>query len=441
VTTRQLFAQARALPRRLGATTADGFARYRRLLDRRDAVWLIGAGVVSEIGDWFNAVALIALSYDLGNGALGVGGMLALRAVPRLILQAPAGALVDCWPVRRVLVLSHLAMAVIAASFVVLLEAPELWLLYALVLALEVANTVAWPAYRVQLAKVTPPEQFGAANGLLSILLTGAQFIGPLLGGLALVGFGSAPVFLLNGLSYAAVALVAARVVPPADARQERTPAGAPSTEPLPAAGPPSQAGYGWLLRQPELALFAGAALGVTVAIRGAIALFVVRSLDLDLGDAGPGYFYAAVALGAIVGGLVAGGGTHDRPIALRRAAIAMIVCTLALVGFGVLDGVPASLLALAVAGLATNVYEVLGLTFFQHRLPSSLFGRFMSVFLIALGLGGIVGALAAPLIETSTSVLLALVTVSLPGLVLALALLASLGGRASVGERSDAAE
>jgi MFS family permease len=289
----------------------------------------------------------------------------------------------------------------------------------------------------VQLAQATPPEQFAAANGLLSILMTGAGLVGPLLGGLVLVGAGAAPVFLLNGLSFAAVALVAARLLQP-----EKSTAAASllAAEWERGSQPPPTAptGYVWLLRQPELALFAGAALGVTVAIRGAIALFVVRSRDLDLGDAGPGYFYAAVALGAVIGGLFAGGGTHDRPTALRRAAGAMIACALALVGFGTFDATLGVLLALALAGLATNVYEVLGLTYFQHRLPTRLYGRFMSLFLLALGIGGIVGALAGPLVERSSSVRAAVAAIALPGVLLALVLLARVTTRPATGSGHD---
>jgi MFS family permease len=411
---------------KLGSGFAGGFGRYRRLVRRRDAVLLIGAGVVSEIGDWFNAVALIALSFDLGDGALGVGGMLALRMVPRLVLQAPAGALVDRWPGTRVLVVSHLLMGAIAAGFVVMLTIPELWLLYALVLALEAVNTVAWPAFRVQLANQTPPEQFAAVNGLLSILMTGAQFVGPLLGGLVLVGFGPAPVFLVNGLSFVAVAVVATRL-PAGRATEPASPTGDAPTPVQPSPAPDATVaarGYGWLLRRTDLALFAGAALGATVAVRGAIALFVVRSDELGLGEGGPGYFYAAVALGAVVGGALAGGGTHAGPAALRGAALAMVVCALALVGFGAVGGPVPVLIALAVAGLATNVYEVLALTFFQHQLPPGLYGRFMAVFMLALGIGGIVGAIAGPLVQAEVSVAVALAVIAVPGVALALALL-----------------
>lgn len=403
-------------------TVAEGVGRYGGVLRQRNIVLLLGAALTSEVGDWFNTVALIELSYRFGGGAVSVGVMLALRTVPRLLLQAPAGALVDRLPGRGLLIVSHLAMSLIATAFVLLIPIPSLWLLYALVVALEAVATVSWPALRIQLVRETPPAQFAAINGVVSIGLTGAQFVGPLLGGLVLVWLGAGPVFVVNGLTFLAVAIVASRLRAGAAAPDMPSPNAAGDG---PAAGSPG--GYRTLLGQRALLAFAAAALGVTIAVRAAIALFVVRADQLGLGEAGLGYFYAAVALGAIVGGALAGIGRHSDRTALAVAASAMLVCALALSGFGAAPGILAALAALAVAGAATNIYEVAGLTFFQHHLPAALYGRFMAIFMLALGAGGIIGAIGGPLVQTQLSVAAALGLLALPGAALAVAFLVRL--------------
>src|SRR5918995_3336390 len=93
---------------------------YRVALAERNVALLLGAGVVSEIGDWFNIVALISLSYSFGDGALGVGGMFATRMVTRLLCQGPAGAFVDRHASRTLLFSSQLVMAVVASAFALL---------------------------------------------------------------------------------------------------------------------------------------------------------------------------------------------------------------------------------------------------------------------------------------------------------------------------------
>lgn len=393
---------------------------------------LLSAGVASEIGDWFTAVAILAVAHDIG-GTFAVGFVLALRSVPRLLFQAPAGALVDRWPTGATLIWSHLAMGAIATSFLLIDAVPQLWLLALLILALESVNTVALPVYRVQVIGTVPSEHMGGINGLLSTAMTASQFVGPVLGALVLAWLGLTPVFVINGLTFIAVAAAVAwslRSRRDADVRafgeDDRV------TE-LTETAPEESGGYGWLLRQTDLALFAAAALGVTVAVRGGIALFVDRSDALGMGDGGPGYFFAAVGLGAIAGGIGAGTGAHLDRSALAWAAVAMASCALLLAAFGAVDSVVLALVALALAGLTTNAYEVLGLTYFQHRLPPDRYGRFMSIFILALGIGGIVGALAAPLLESELSVRASLLVLSLPGVALSLVLLSrTLGGRGS---------
>ena len=61
--------------------------RYRSILAERNVAMLLGAGVASELGDWFNTVALISLSFHFTDSALGVGGMFEIWN-PRLALES-----------------------------------------------------------------------------------------------------------------------------------------------------------------------------------------------------------------------------------------------------------------------------------------------------------------------------------------------------------------
>jgi MFS family permease len=103
--------------------------QYRAVLVERNIAILLSAGVISEIGDWFNTVAIISLAYSLGDGALGVGGMFAVRMLVRLIFQGPAGTFVDRHAGRKLLFTSQLVMGVIASAFALLVVVPTLWLL------------------------------------------------------------------------------------------------------------------------------------------------------------------------------------------------------------------------------------------------------------------------------------------------------------------------
>ncbi len=390
-------------------------ALYRSALAERNVALLLGAGFASEIGDWFNTVAVISLSFAFSNDALGVGGMLAVRMLARLLLQGPAGALVDRYPGRKILFFSQLGMALVASSFALLVFFPRLWLLYLLVILLEGINCIARPAFMVEIRIEAPEKLRPAANGALYASMTTAQLVGPLLGALALVPLGPGSVFALNGLTFLAVAGAVAFM----RGGLRRGP-----TAPIVAVSEAEQAarpvGYQWLLRREDLVFYALVSLSLALLVQATITLFVLRANTFGLGDGGVGLFFAAVAVGSLTGSIVAGAsGTWTTP--LYPAAIAMTICAISLAAFGFASTILVSVLLLVIAGFATDFYEVVGLTYFQHSIPDVVYGRFFSLFLLALSAGGLVGALAGPLLERTLGVEGSLAALAAPAIGLAL--------------------
>ena len=396
--------------------------QYRAVLADRNVALLLGAGVISELGDWFNTVALISLAYGFGDGALGVGGMFASRMLMRLFLQGPAGAFVDRHAGRTLLFTSQLVMAVIAGAFALLIVVPSLWLLYLLVVLLEATNCIARPAFMVELKAEAPVEHRSAANGALFASMTTAQLVGPLLGALVLAPFGADAVFVLNGLTFLGVAIAvtqlrgglrAARKVE--NLRDDVKPADTRKPEPV-------SAGYSGLLRRRDLSLYMLVCLSLSLLVQATITLFVIRAVTFALEESGVGLFYAAVAAGSVAGSIVAGSRPqHAAP--LYPAAVAMGLCAISLTVFGVAGSVVLSIVALVIAGFATDFYEVVGLTYFQGSIPDAVYARFFSVFLLALSAGGLVGALIGPVLERVLGVGMSLAVLTAPSLALAIAL------------------
>ena len=396
--------------------------QYRAVLVERNIAILLGVGVISEIGDWFNTVAIISLAYSFGDGALGVGGMFAVRMLIRLIFQGPAGTFVDRLAGRKLLFTSQLVMAVIASSFALLVVVPELWLLYLLVILLEVTNCIAHPAFMVELRAEAPEEQRSAANGVLLASGTTAQLVGPVLGALVLAPFGAGAVFALNGLTFFGVAVAVAKLRGGLNTRT-RVENLQDDTNPLVIGKlEPSVRGYAWLLRRRDLGMYMLVCLSLTLLVQATITLFVVRAVTLELGDGGVGLFYSAVAAGAVGGSIVAGG-HPEFTASLYPTALAMGLCAVALAVFGIADGVLFSLLALVIAGFANDFYEVAGLTYFQNTIPDPVYARFYSVFLLALSAGALIGALAGPALERILGQGMSLVVLAAPSLALALVL------------------
>ena len=398
--------------------------QYRAVLVERNIAILLSAGVISEIGDWFNTVAIISLAYSLGDGALGVGGMFAVRMLVRLIFQGPAGTFVDRYAGRKLLFTSQLVMGVIASSFALLVAVPTLWLLYMLVILLEVANCIAHPAFMVELRAEAPEEKRSAANGLLFASVTTSQLVGPVLGALVLAPFGAGAVFALNGLTFFGVAIAVANLRGGLNASRKVENVQDDINPPVIGKREPSIRGYTWLLRRQDLSMYMFVSLSLTLLVQATITLFVVRAVTLELGDGGVGLFYSAVAAGA-VGGSIAAGAHPQFAASLYPTAVAMGLCAVALAVFGMAGSALFSLVALVIAGFATDFYEVTGLTYFQNTIPDPVYARFYSVFLLAVSAGALIGALAGPALERILGVGMSLVVLAVPSLALALVLAA----------------
>src|SRR5436189_654120 len=94
------------------------------------------AQVVSEIGDYFNNIAVFALVMEKSGSGLVVTGVMLARAIPAVLAGPVAGVLLDRLDRRQIMIASDLVRALIALVFVLTVTQPRPWLLYVLSAAL-----------------------------------------------------------------------------------------------------------------------------------------------------------------------------------------------------------------------------------------------------------------------------------------------------------------
>ncbi|MCL6290697.1 MFS transporter [Streptomyces sp. ME02-6979.5a] len=187
----------------------------------------------SQLGEHTTLVVLplfAVLTLDAGAGQLGV-----LRAVgqaPVLLLSLLAGAWVDRWRARTVMVLTDAGRAVALGAAAVagllgLLGLPALFVVAFAVGALSVLFDV---AYQASLVRMVRRDQLVRGNSALEGSRSAAQIGGPALGG-ALVSLLSAPFAAASGALFFAVSFLSLRrirrpeSVPPVRGEQtERAP-------------------------------------------------------------------------------------------------------------------------------------------------------------------------------------------------------------------------
>ena len=269
----------------------------------RNFLLLWSGQTVSEMGSAVTQLALpLTAVVVLRASTLQVGLLTSAATAAFALIALPAGALVDRWAKRRLMIWCDMARMLIigsvplAAAFGVL----TLGQLYAVAITAGVCTVFFDVAYQSYLPVVVAREHLVDGNGKLGATQSFAQVVGPGLGG-GLVGLvGAAGAMAADAISYAVsvVSLLAISIreeAPPADG--DRAGLRAEIAE-----------GLSFVLRHPILRkivactgtanLFASMALALQI-------VFLVRVLRVRPADTG--LLIAAASLGGVVGGMLSG--------------------------------------------------------------------------------------------------------------------------------------
>ncbi|OLB64074.1 MAG: hypothetical protein AUI10_12595 [Actinobacteria bacterium 13_2_20CM_2_72_6] len=186
------------------------------VLVHRDLRRYLAGNVCSNIGTWLQNTAQILLAYQLTRSAAGVGLVTGAQFVSPLVLGPWAGVLADRLDRRRLLVVTHVVSAAIAAVMATLQLSGRLTLplLVAGALAIGTAFTFTLPTLTAFVPTLVPEKDTQAAIKLNTVSFNVGRALAPILGVgvITLVGFAWA--FALNAVSFlvlAGVLLPAAR--------------------------------------------------------------------------------------------------------------------------------------------------------------------------------------------------------------------------------------
>lgn len=187
-------------------------------------VWL--GQVVSLIGTAMTRFAVIFWAYQETGQATSLALVALFSFAPAVLLSPIAGALVDRWNRKVVMVLSDAAAGAATLSLLVLhltghLELRYVYAAAALAGALE---SFQFPAYSAAISTVVPPKHFGRANGLVALAESGSAILAPPTAAALLTTLGLTGIFVIDVVTavVAIAALLAVHIPQP-----ERTEAGA----------------------------------------------------------------------------------------------------------------------------------------------------------------------------------------------------------------------
>ncbi|GAA2883841.1 MFS transporter [Pseudonocardia halophobica] len=370
-----------ALDRVLDTRPLRGHAGFRRL-------WI--GSTASAFSGQVAVVAVLAQVWELTASPVLVGVVGLATGVPIAVFGTLGGTLADALDRRRLVLFTSAGAAVVAVLLAVQAAVGlRSWLLVlALVAAQTGCSALGSSARRTFVPRLLPRDQVAPGLALNHISFQGAMLVGPALAGLVIAGWGTSAAYALDAAA-TALSLYGVARLPAMRPDRERT--GRGFVEGL------RDTVEGWqvLLRTPVLRAALGIDLAQTV-LAMPVALFPALNAERFADDPRTlGLFLSAIAAGGIVAALTSGPATRA-----RRPGLVMI-CAAAVWGvalgvFGLVDGLWAALVCLAVAGAADTVSVISRGTVVQLATPDSHRGRVSAAeYVVGAGAPGIGNARA----------------------------------------------
>jgi MFS family permease len=136
--------------------------------------------IISNLGDTVNYIALVVDVYKLSGTGIALSTLVLFQIVPVILVGPLAGAVIDRFPRKRVLIAADLTRAVLVLGLIV---AQSVWQLYALAFCLSLASAFFTPAFSASIPRLIEGDYLLAANAVTWSTAQFVQIVGSALSG------------------------------------------------------------------------------------------------------------------------------------------------------------------------------------------------------------------------------------------------------------------
>jgi predicted MFS family arabinose efflux permease len=359
----------------------------------RDYMLLWSGQVVSVIGTGASQIVYPLLILALTNSPTAAGLAAALGSLPYIFFSLPAGAFIDRWDRKRVMIYCDIGRALTLGSIPVALafNALTIWQIY-LAALIEGSLFVFFNIAEVAaLSRVVAKGQFPAATAQNEAAFTIANIIAPSIGTTLYQTFGRAFPFVFDSISYAVsvISLFFIRTKFQTERLATQLHLRAEIAE-----------GLRWLWHQ-RLVRFIAFTTGMLNFIgAGSTLILILLAKSLGAADAQIGLIFSLASIGGVIGSVI-GGFIQKRftfgQVIITTVAIQAVVFPL----FAVVRNFWLIPIIAAFIFVTGPVYNVVQFSYRLALIPDALQGRVNSTFrLIAFGFQPLGAALSGILIE-----------------------------------------
>src|SRR5215210_6498327 len=180
---------------------------YRQLLKGNADFRRLWTGqVISEIGDWLNNIAVLALTIQLagrGREGLAIAVYAIARHLPLFVFGPLAGVVVDRADRRRVMIAADVVRCVLALGFMIAASRAALPLIYLVGASLFSVSAFFNAAKRASIPNIVrSADELLGANSLSASTTAATIAVGSAMGGLIATFVGRNMVFILNAATF-----------------------------------------------------------------------------------------------------------------------------------------------------------------------------------------------------------------------------------------------
>jgi predicted MFS family arabinose efflux permease len=173
-------------------------------------LWL--GQVVSQMGDWFDTIALYTIILNLTGSGRNVGLLMVARFVPSFVFGPLSGVVADRFSRRTIMILSDLLRGVVVLGFLLVRRADQLWIIYVITVLQLIFSTFFEPAKTASIPSMVSDRELVPANAISSVTWSVMLTLGAAIGGIVTGLFGTKAAFILDSLSFIASAAFIASI-------------------------------------------------------------------------------------------------------------------------------------------------------------------------------------------------------------------------------------
>jgi MFS family permease len=353
--------------------------RLVRVLKDRNFSFLWTGHTLSHLGDNIFRVALVWLIVTETNSAQATALVFMAFFIPNILVSLFAGATVDRFSRKGVILASDgvRALMTVLLAVLVITDQVELWSVLCIYVFFGIADAFFQPAYTVIINELVDRDIRASANSMNGISRQIGVILGPALGAMLVETVGTAKTFLIDALCLAGSLLSIAMI----------------RYRPLAEKGEGGTSSRSYLLeiREGLKYTFSVSWLWITIIVAALsnaatngvfnVALPFLVKETLGSGAGILGLVFTLYGVGAVLGGLFMGSINFQK---IRRLGVTIYLLAssmgVAILTMGAFPALTVLIMMAVLFGFCLECFGVVWITLLQERVPSHLLGRVSSV-------------------------------------------------------------